>query len=66
MASIVMSAAANNLTPVTLELGGKSPAILDSLPNSSEFRVWHALILKFYLVEVLNLMKTLLLQTRGH
>ncbi|MBL4596319.1 MAG: coniferyl aldehyde dehydrogenase [Robiginitomaculum sp.] len=27
---LVMQAAANNLTPVTLELGGKSPAILDS------------------------------------
>ncbi|KAI9109647.1 hypothetical protein K1719_019277 [Acacia pycnantha] len=39
VASIVMSAAANNLTPVTLELGGKCPAILDSLPNSSEFRM---------------------------
>ncbi|KAK4262109.1 hypothetical protein QN277_027710 [Acacia crassicarpa] len=37
VASIVMSAAANNLTPVTLELGGKCPAILDSLPSSSEF-----------------------------
>ncbi|KVH92318.1 Aldehyde dehydrogenase, C-terminal [Cynara cardunculus var. scolymus] len=31
---IVMSAAAKHLTPVTLELGGKCPAILDSLPNS--------------------------------
>ncbi|KAI3761069.1 hypothetical protein L1987_51475 [Smallanthus sonchifolius] len=31
---IVMAAAANNLTPVTLELGGKCPAIFDFLPNS--------------------------------
>ncbi|KAK1422153.1 hypothetical protein QVD17_25074 [Tagetes erecta] len=31
---IVMAAAANNLTPVTLELGGKCPAIFDILPNS--------------------------------
>lgn len=31
---IVMSAAAKHLTPVTLELGGKCPAIIDSLPNS--------------------------------
>ncbi|KAK9049176.1 hypothetical protein SSX86_031859 [Deinandra increscens subsp. villosa] len=31
---IVMAAAAKNLTPVTLELGGKSPAIFDSLPYS--------------------------------
>jgi len=39
--SMVMSAAAKNLTPVTLELGGKCPAILDSLPNPSEFKVVH-------------------------
>ncbi|KAF7828920.1 Aldehyde dehydrogenase family 3 member F1 [Senna tora] len=39
VASIVMSAAAKNLTPVTLELGGKCPAILDSLPNPSDFRL---------------------------
>ncbi|XP_073135367.1 aldehyde dehydrogenase family 3 member F1-like isoform X2 [Henckelia pumila] len=31
---IVMSAAANNLTPVALELGGKCPAIVDSLSSS--------------------------------
>ncbi|KAJ0629722.1 putative aldehyde dehydrogenase (NAD(+)) [Helianthus annuus] len=31
---IVMAAAAKNLTPVTLELGGKCPVIFDSLPNS--------------------------------
>ncbi|XP_027918214.1 aldehyde dehydrogenase family 3 member F1 [Vigna unguiculata] len=37
--SMVMSAAAKNLTPVTLELGGKCPAILDSLPNPSEFKL---------------------------
>lgn len=30
---IVMTAAANNLTPVTLELGGKSPAIVDESAN---------------------------------
>lgn len=28
---IIMSEAAKNLTPLTLELGGKCPAILDSL-----------------------------------
>lgn len=39
--SLVMSAAAKNLTPVTLELGGKCPAILDSFPNPSEFKVVH-------------------------
>ncbi|XP_027346907.1 aldehyde dehydrogenase family 3 member F1 [Abrus precatorius] len=38
VASLVMSAAAKNLTPVTLELGGKCPAILDSLPNPSDFK----------------------------
>lgn len=31
---LVMAAAANHLTPVTLELGGKCPAIFDSLPNA--------------------------------
>ncbi|XVF47397.1 hypothetical protein PTKIN_Ptkin03bG0105800 [Pterospermum kingtungense] len=31
---IVMSAAAKHLTPVTLELGGKCPAVLDSLSRS--------------------------------
>ncbi|KAG4939229.1 hypothetical protein JHK82_044954 [Glycine max] len=39
VASVVMSAAAKNLTPVTLELGGKCPAILDSLPNPLEFKL---------------------------
>nr|KYP48434.1 Aldehyde dehydrogenase family 3 member F1 [Cajanus cajan] len=39
VASIVMSAAAKNLTPVTLELGGKCPAILGSLPNPSDFKL---------------------------
>uniref|UniRef100_A0A7C9CL25 Aldehyde dehydrogenase n=1 Tax=Opuntia streptacantha TaxID=393608 RepID=A0A7C9CL25_OPUST len=32
---IVMTAAAKHLTPVTLELGGKCPAIVDSLPTIS-------------------------------
>ncbi|KAJ8422989.1 LOW QUALITY PROTEIN: hypothetical protein Cgig2_006411 [Carnegiea gigantea] len=32
---IVMTAAAKHLTPVTLELGGKCPAIVDSLPAGS-------------------------------
>ncbi|KAL3525325.1 hypothetical protein ACH5RR_013697 [Cinchona calisaya] len=31
---VIMSAAAKHLTPVTLELGGKCPTILDSLPDS--------------------------------
>lgn len=39
VASIVMSYAARNLTPVTLELGGKCPAILDCLLNPSDFKV---------------------------
>ena len=33
---IVMKAAAENLTPVTLELGGKSPVIVDETANLSE------------------------------
>ncbi|XP_057978337.1 aldehyde dehydrogenase family 3 member F1-like [Malania oleifera] len=36
---IVMSAAAKNLTPVTVELGGKCPVIMDSLSNPSELKV---------------------------
>ncbi|KAK9692362.1 hypothetical protein RND81_09G259100 [Saponaria officinalis] len=32
---IVMTAAAKHLTPVTLELGGKCPLVLDSLPTNS-------------------------------
>lgn len=34
VAKIVMTAAAQNLTPVTLELGGKCPAIVDSFSGS--------------------------------
>lgn len=36
---IVMTAAAQHLTPVTLELGGKSPAILDSRSNPTNMKV---------------------------
>ncbi|KAK6922647.1 Aldehyde dehydrogenase domain [Dillenia turbinata] len=36
---LIMSAAANHLTPVTLELGGKCPVILDSLSNLSEIKL---------------------------
>ncbi|XP_078166717.1 aldehyde dehydrogenase 3F1 [Carex rostrata] len=36
---IVMTAAAKHLTPVTLELGGKCPAILDSLNSSRDKQV---------------------------
>ncbi|KAI8020561.1 Aldehyde dehydrogenase family 3 member F1 [Camellia lanceoleosa] len=36
---IVMSEAAKHLTPVTLELGGKCPAILDSLSDPSDIKV---------------------------
>ncbi|XP_057751853.1 aldehyde dehydrogenase family 3 member F1 [Arachis stenosperma] len=39
VARFVMAAAAKNLTPVTLELGGKCPAILDSLTNPSDFKL---------------------------
>lgn len=31
---VVMAAAANHLTPVTLELGGKCPAVVDSMSSS--------------------------------
>ncbi|CAA7392965.1 unnamed protein product [Spirodela intermedia] len=34
--SYIMAAAAKNLTPVTLELGGKCPAILDSLSSKRD------------------------------
>lgn len=43
VASIVMSAAAEHLTPVTLELGGKSPAWVDGsvdLKEAAESIVW--------------------------
>ncbi|XP_065852667.1 aldehyde dehydrogenase family 3 member F1 [Euphorbia lathyris] len=36
---IVMSAAAKHLTPVTLELGGKSPAVIDINSISSDMKV---------------------------
>ncbi|KAL3723769.1 hypothetical protein ACJRO7_035871 [Eucalyptus globulus] len=36
---IVMSAAARHLTPVTLELGGKCPTILDTLSSPSEIKI---------------------------
>ncbi|KAK7312436.1 hypothetical protein VNO77_36293 [Canavalia gladiata] len=36
---VVMSAAVKNLTPVTLELGGKSPAVVDSLSASWDIEV---------------------------
>ncbi|TKY67408.1 Aldehyde dehydrogenase family 3 member F1 [Spatholobus suberectus] len=36
---IVMSAAVENLTPVTLELGGKCPAVVDSLSSSWDVEV---------------------------
>nr|AMJ39507.1 aldehyde dehydrogenase 3F1 [Bixa orellana] len=36
---IVLTAAAKHLTPVTLELGGKCPAILDTISNSAEMKV---------------------------
>ncbi|KAM1261703.1 hypothetical protein ACFX13_027639 [Malus domestica] len=36
---IVMSAAAKNLTPVALELGGKCPIILDSISSPSDLKV---------------------------
>ncbi|KAL3529859.1 hypothetical protein ACH5RR_009181, partial [Cinchona calisaya] len=36
---IVLSAAAHHLTPVTLELGGKCPAIIDSLSGSRDKKI---------------------------
>lgn len=39
MGRIVMSAAAKHLTPVTLELGGKCPAVVDSLSSSWDLEV---------------------------
>ncbi|QCE09184.1 aldehyde dehydrogenase family 3 member F1-like [Vigna unguiculata] len=46
---IVMSAAAVHLTPVTLELGGKCPALVDSLTSSwdREVAVKRVLVAKF-------------------
>lgn len=39
VARIVMTAAAKNLTPVTMELGGKCPAVVDSLSSSWDKKV---------------------------
>ncbi|KAJ8574074.1 hypothetical protein K7X08_010585 [Anisodus acutangulus] len=39
VAQIVMAAAAKHLTPVTLELGGKCPAIIDSLSSSWDKKI---------------------------
>lgn len=36
---IVLSAAAKHLTPVTLELGGKCPTIVDKLSGPSDIKV---------------------------
>ncbi|KAJ0077780.1 hypothetical protein Patl1_36623 [Pistacia atlantica] len=36
---IVMTAAAKHLTPVTLELGGKCPAVVDTLSSLSDIKV---------------------------
>uniref|UniRef100_M0ZW06 Aldehyde dehydrogenase family 3 member F1 n=1 Tax=Solanum tuberosum TaxID=4113 RepID=M0ZW06_SOLTU len=36
---LIMSAAAKHLTPVTLELGGKCPTILDTLSSSYDLQV---------------------------
>lgn len=36
-----MSAAVEHLTPVTLELGGKCPALIDSLAASWDREVWN-------------------------
>jgi aldehyde dehydrogenase (NAD+) len=41
---LVMSAAARHLTPVTLELGGKCPAIVDSLSSSWQTKVSSTLV----------------------
>ncbi|KAL8055493.1 hypothetical protein ABFX02_04G059200 [Erythranthe guttata] len=39
VARIVMTAAAKNLTPVALELGGKCPAVVDSLSSSWDQKI---------------------------
>ena len=39
-----MSAAVKHQTPVTLELGGKCPAVLDSLSSSWDIKVSLALV----------------------
>ncbi|KAK9170629.1 hypothetical protein Syun_002769 [Stephania yunnanensis] len=44
---LVMAAAAKHLTPVTLELGGKCPAVLDTLTSSRDIAVNRILGSKF-------------------
>lgn len=44
MAQIVMAAAAKNLTPVTLELGGKCPAVVDFISSTWDRKVGSILV----------------------
>lgn len=46
---LVFSAAAKHLTPVTLELGGKCPAVVDSLSSSFDRKVMYKYLEKYYL-----------------
>lgn len=46
-----MSAAVKHLTPVTLELGGKCPAVVDSLSSSWETKVSLTLV---YMISLLS------------
>lgn len=41
---LVMAEAAKHLTPVTLELGGKCPAVVDSLSSSWDRKVSSGLV----------------------
>lgn len=50
VAQIVMSAAAKHLTPVSLELGGKCPAIFDHLSSSWNKKVMYFCKFLFYFI----------------
>lgn len=66
VASIILSAAAKNLTPVTLELGGKCPAILDSLSNPSDFKVVHIGVIIIHACHIIEVSRSNLVCFSAH
>ena len=49
-----MSAAVKHLTLVTLELGGKCPAVLDFLSSSWDMKVSLAFVFHYYILKSQN------------
>ena len=59
VARIVMTAAAKHLTPVTLELGGKCPAVVDALSSSWDREVSHQLLHNYFVIFLKKYLKFL-------